>query len=57
MWILKRYVEFKQIEGKRVSSSQKKRTLGEGGMLKNKQGQTREEGGGQNSGILRERTF
>ena len=49
------------MEGERVSSSENERTLGggrkEGEVLKNEQGQTRREGGGQNWGILSERTF
>ena len=46
-----------EIESERVSSSQNERTFG-GGVLVNEQGQTwGREGGGQNSGILSERTF
>ena len=45
MWILKRYVQFKQIEGKRVSSSQKKRTWGKGGCWKTNKGKQGRRGG------------
>ena len=51
-----------EIEGESVSSSQTERALEVGGggkVLENEQGRTQREegGGGQNSGILSERTF
>ena len=47
-----------KFEGERVRSGQNERTWGEGrGVLENEQGQTRGEGGGQNTEILSERTF
>ena len=48
------------IEGERVSSSLNEKTSlpwGWEGVLENKQGETRVERGGQNLGILSERTF